>query len=297
MIQRLLRIGVSLLLIGLLIWRIDHEALWQLLRQAQPAWLLAAGVFLTGQIIISAWRWRYTAKQLGLPLRWRIAVSEYYLAVLLNQVLPGGIIGDAHRAWRHSGTLTRRSPAFQAVMIERFSGQLGMVMLAAGTWWLMPINPFRAGEVGYLLIGFGLLAGAIGIVLWILQRQAQIADWLAALRIALLNPPVFLTQFSASLLAAIACVAGFACCVIALDTQASSELTSWLPLIPWVLFTMLIPITVAGWGLRESAAGLLWALIALPATEGVAAAVLFGLISLLSSLPGVIVMLRRGSPI
>ena len=181
-------------------------------------------------------------------------------------------------------------------MIERFSGQLAMVMLAAGTWWLLPGNPFPAGWLGHLLIGAGLLIGAIGIALWILQRQAQVADWLAALRIALLNPPVFVTQFSASLLAAIACVAGFACCVIALNTQASSALTTWLPLIPWVLFTMLIPITVAGWGLRESAAGLLWAFIALPATEGVAAAVLFGLISLLSSLPGVIVMLRRGNP-
>jgi hypothetical protein len=60
-----------------------------------------------------------------------------------------------------------------------------------------------------------------------------------------------------------------------------------------VLFTMVIPLSIAGWGLRESAAALLWPLAGLPAAEGVTAAILYGGLSLVASLPGVIALLRR----
>lgn len=295
--RRLLRLLISLLLIALVIWQLDETALWQQLRHAQPLWLLAAAGLLTLQILISAWRWRYTAAQLGMTLTGSTAIREYYLAVLVNQVLPGGVIGDAQRAWRHSGQLARRSPAFQAVIIERFSGQIAMVALALGAWWLMPVIPLPTGTFGASLGGIAVLAAVFGIFIWILHRQARLADWLQALQAALLNPPVFAVQLLASLLAAIACVAAYACCVMALGTSSSDSLTVWLPLIPLVLFTMLIPITVAGWGLREGAAGMLWVLVALPVAEGVAAAMLFGGVALFSSLPGVFVILRRGNPI
>ena len=66
----------------------------------------------------------------------------------------------------------------------------------------------------------------------------------------------------------------------------------FLPLVAPVLMTMLIPVTVAGWGLRESAAALLWSAVGLSAVDGVTVSVAYGLIVLLGSLPGVIVLVR-----
>lgn len=286
---RLLRFLISLLLIGLIVWQLDHITLLQRLQNAKAEWLVAAGALLTLQILISAWRWRYTAAQLGMALTATTAVREYYLAILINQVLPGGVLGDAHRAWRHSNTLTRRSPAFQAVVIERLSGQIAMILLALLS---LPI-----GSLGTTLAISLLITAALLFVFWLLRHQAQVANWLQALRIALLNPPVLLVQLTASLLAAIACVAAFACCVMAINPQAASSLADWLPLIPLVLFTMLIPITVAGWGLREGAAAALWAWATLSSADGVAAAFFYGLIALLTALPGLVVIWRRGSPV
>jgi len=53
-----------------------------------------------------------------------------------------------------------------------------------------------------------------------------------------------------------------------------------------LLLSMVIPLTVAGWGIRESAAAILWPLAGLPAEQGVALSVGYGALVFVSSLPG-----------
>ena len=53
-----------------------------------------------------------------------------------------------------------------------------------------------------------------------------------------------------------------------------------------LLLSMVIPLTVAGWGIREGAAALLWPMAGLPAEQGVALSVGYGALVLVSSLPG-----------
>ena len=58
-------------------------------------------------------------------------------------------------------------------------------------------------------------------------------------------------------------------------------------LVPVVLFSMPIPITIAGWGVREASAAAIWGLAELPAVDGVAISVTYGIIVLISALPGI----------
>lgn len=70
-----------------------------------------------------------------------------------------------------------------------------------------------------------------------------------------------------------------------------------LPLVAPVLLAMLLPVTLAGWGAREGAAALAWSSVGLPASEGVAASVAYGLLVLVSTLPGALLLpslLHRG---
>ena len=55
---------------------------------------------------------------------------------------------------------------------------------------------------------------------------------------------------------------------------------------PVVLLAMLLPISVAGWGVRETAAAGVWVALGWPAAEGVAVSVAYGALCLLASLPG-----------
>ena len=66
--------------------------------------------------------------------------------------------------------------------------------------------------------------------------------------------------------------------------MALFEIVAFVPL---VLFSMTIPITIAGWGIREASAAAIWGLAELPAADGVAISVTYGVIVLTSTLPGI----------
>lgn len=286
---RLIRLIISIGLIIGVMSQVGGEVIDRL-RAVDWRWLLLALPLTIAQVAMSAARWRYTAQRLGVTIPRGQALSEYYLATLVNQVLPGGMVGDAQRAWRHSNQMPQRSPAFQAVVIERFSGQMAMALLALLAWALAPWPGALALGVTAPVIS----ASAAGLLLvaaagWLLHRQAP--SWWQALQQALLAPKALGVQSIASLSVALSIIAVYACCVLA-GTPTGSPLL-WLALIPVVLFTMVIPLSIAGWGLRESAAALLWPLAGLPAAEGVSAAILYGGVSLVASLPGVITLLRR----
>ena len=116
-----------------------REAL-RLLRSADPRWLAAAVAALTLQTVLSALRWRLTASRLGIRVDVRTAVREYYLSQILNQSLPGGMMGDAARAVRSRGQ-AGLARAGQAVVLERLMGQIVMFLFLAGAFlatWAVP---------------------------------------------------------------------------------------------------------------------------------------------------------------
>ena len=100
-------------------------------------WLLVAVTLKVPMHVISAARWTFTCQRLGVHLRMRCAVSDYYLASLPNMLLPGGIAGDMVRTWRQArgashGPSRLRGP-IHGVLNERGAGQLGLlVVLGAG---------------------------------------------------------------------------------------------------------------------------------------------------------------------
>ncbi|MEX0870777.1 MAG: lysylphosphatidylglycerol synthase domain-containing protein, partial [Aquisalimonadaceae bacterium] len=86
---------ISLGLLALMAVLLDAGEVIELLLNADPTWLLFALAITVLQVLLSAWRWRFTAGRLGLTLPFPAAVREYYLATFINQVLPGGVLGDA----------------------------------------------------------------------------------------------------------------------------------------------------------------------------------------------------------
>ena len=69
-----------------------------------------------------------------------------------------------------------------------------------------------------------------------------------------------------------------------------TSLSVLVPLVAPVLLTMLLPVTIAGWGVREGAAAVLWNVTGLAAVDGVAISVAYGILVLLSTLPGGLVL-------
>lgn len=299
-IMRVVQVGVALGLLGVL-WRaFDGPEAARSLATADPAWLAAAFVALTAQTVFSALRWRLTASQFGIHFGTGYALKEYYLAQVVNQALPGGMVGDAGRAVRareQAGLLA----SGQAVAFERLAGQIAMflalvvgftatIVVPGGFSWPRSLaGPVALVVLAGVALPFVLraarrLPGAAG-------RSAQ-AIW-RSIHKALIAPPVLPGQAFLSIATAACTLAAFAFCAEAIGVGLG--LSAILAMVPLILFTMLIPVSVSGWGLREGAAAALFPVIGASAAAGLAASVAFGLVFITAVLPGLLPLLQRGA--
>jgi len=290
-------VGLALL-VGLAAW-LEPASILAQVQRLSPGWALLALALTLPPLFLSAWRWRLTARLLGLPLGFRRALREYYLALFLNQVLPGGVAGDAARAWRHSHASGRRGGAWRAVIIERASGQLAMVLLTLGVLAASPLwHELLAGAARGVAASGWLPAGVAAVLLlvpvgWQLARRPPVA--LAGLggdlRRSLLAASVWPKQLAGSLLVVASYALVFVCAARAIGVEL--PIAALLALVPPVLLAMLIPLSLAGWGVREGAAALVWGLAGLPPAQGVAVSMAYGVVVLVASLPGGLVLLHR----
>lgn len=307
-----LRAAVSLgLLAGLAVW-LDAGAVASRLASLRPEWVLAALAVSVVQVAVLAWRWSFTARRLAVDLPWSVAWREYYLSIFLNQVLPGGVLGDVARAWRQARSQVRiqapGGPAVRAVVFERLSAQIVMTTVAGVSVLFLPIG--AAPGPRPVLIGAGLAAGALVVALaaWTRcrpsggpaeeNRQATLGGLgriLAEVGAAHLAPGAFAAQLVSAAVVVATYLTTFVLAARAVEVE--TPLPVLLPLVAPVLMSMLIPVTVAGWGLREGAAAVLWGVAGLTAADGVAVSVAYGLLVLAGSMPGAVFLaagLRRG---
>lgn len=302
------RLAVSVGVLAALAAFLEPDRILSRLGEARPSWVVLALGISVLQVAASAWRWRFTVRRLGIGLPFREALREYYLATFLNQVLPGGVAGDVSRAWRHTRVRgvagDRKGTAVRGVVLERASGQLVMTAAAGASILALPL-PAPAAPV---VLAGGVAAGAVLAVAIVvalrrrgggsvLPRTAR-RSW-REFRTALLGREAITAQLVSSGVVVASCIAMYLTVARAIGVEEPFPVL--LPLVAPILVAMLVPFSVAGWGVREGAAAALWATAGLPAAEGVAVSVTYGVLVLVSSLPGGLVLarglvVRRRSP-
>jgi uncharacterized membrane protein YbhN (UPF0104 family) len=272
---------------------VDAQDALTRLMAADLGWMAAAAAALTMQTAVSALRWRLTARRLGMRLNFGHALSEYYLAQAANQILPGGVVGDVGRAVRASGTVGA-GRAGASVVLERLAGQCGLGVLGLAMLGLSLAVPMGVAWTPWsaaLAAGLGILPLALLAVPALMERLSVGRRLARMARRALLAPAVRLRQGGLSLASAGLNVAAFAFCARATGTEAA--LPALAAMAPLVLAAMLVPISVAGWGVREGAAAALWPMLGAVPAAGAAAGAAFGLAFLVASLGGVVIAVVR----
>lgn len=284
-----LRLAITLLSLALVFRILGAEDILARLGRIAPQWGLAAVAALSAQIVLSALRWHLTAAALGLALNRSRAVTEYYLSVLGNSLLPGGVLGDVARIarLRHEAGLRR---AMETVVVERMAGQLGLaIAAAAGLWlWFGP-PPATPGIAAGLVLGLSVTALAARR----LPRDGALAKLARLFRTAWFAGGIWRRQLTLSLAIVTCNLVGYWAAAQAVGlTLGPAEALFVLPI---TLTAMLLPVTINGWGLREGVAAALWPLVGASPAQAVAASVVFGAAALLAALPGLAGLLQRGA--
>lgn len=236
----------------------------------------------------AAWRWRLVSAGLGVPLGPGSAFASYYRSQFLNSVLPGGVMGDVHRAFAHGIEEARIPDASRAVVSERAAGQAVQLVLAAVVLAGLGVTAYSSAVDGVLL---ALLVGcaAVGLVLALSRRVRRlVARELSRARAAFAPRCTVVRVVVASALVVSCHVATFVVACFAVGIEASPERVVAVSIV--VVLAASLPLAVGGWGPREGAAAWAFGVVGLGAADGIAASTAYGVLAMIALTPGAVVI-------
>jgi len=269
----------------------------------RPVAVAAAGLLLVVVIGLGAVRWRLVAACLGVPLPLATTIRLSFEGLFFSQALPSTVGGDAVRAFRAARLGLPVRDVVHGVILDRLIGLIGLLVLVAiGFAGLAARIPdFKgAGLAGLMIIGIG---GAVA-----LFGLGALPDRLRRLRLVAMGAAlseaawqVLTTPFTAGATLLVSVVIHVLTVVsvalLAAGLNAPIGLVDCFLVVPAALLVAAVPISIAGWGVRESAMMGGFALLGVgDGADALALSVLFGGMLIVTSLPGGLLWLIVGTP-
>ena len=285
------RLLVAAATLAAVVWRLGTGPFVDGVRAVDGRALLAAAAIGLLTTVCCAWRWTTVARGLGIRLSLPVAVAAYYRSVFLNLTLPGGVVGDVHRGVSHGRGVHDVGRALRIVAWERTAGQVVQVALTIAVLLVLP-SPVRS----FMPLAVAALAATVlGAVVVDRararggrSRSARVRNAVVAdLRAGLLHRKAVPAVVFASAVVVLGHAATFL--VAARTAGVTAPLSDLLPLALLAMLAMVLP-SVAGWGPREGATAWVFGAAGLGAELGAATAVAYGVMVLVASLPGALVL-------
>ena len=288
--------------IFILIFRSIHiNQLWVTLKQAGLGLLLVALLMQFGSTSLSAYRWQIIMHNLsfGQPLSfyWR----SYFKASFFNQGLPTSIGGDALKVLDVAGQGFRKRDALYGIMLDRITGLAALMWLNLAAYLINPnLLPSPIYHLTLLLVvgslvGF-MIASSLRHLPWLnaYSRLRIVITLSERLHQAFLNNRILL--IGSSLLIPILAMLSIFMTGSALGLRYN--LVTYFIIVPPAILLTIIPISMAGWGIREGTLVALFSLIGADKATILAMSILYGLMQIIVSLPGFIIYLsgRKNLP-
>jgi len=283
----------------------DFEAASRRFLDLSPAMIPLIFGAIAMQYAVCALRWRSVLASLGQGMRFLTALRLFYVGSFFNQVLPASVGGDAVRTWLAYREGMPLREAINGVMLERVATVTGLVLLVGA---VLPVflPRFGAAQGGWMapaVIGLlVVLAAGTAIVARLDRVPERFRRWRVVRGLAYLAADTRRLFFSPgpafrALAWSAAGHANLALCVYFISRGLGIEIgvidcfALFLP----VLLISTMPISIAGWGVREGGLVYAFGLIGVPAEASLVVSLLFGLFMLASALPAGLVWLASGS--
>ncbi|RME99324.1 MAG: UPF0104 family protein [Chloroflexi bacterium] len=281
----ILKIVVSIGLLAFIFSNLDLKLLLNVIRQANPWWLLAALCTVLLGVFWRSLRWHILLNAIGVRVPVLELTAIYFIGFLFNNLLPSGLGGDAIRMMELNRHSEHASDAVTSVLVDRMIGLYGLQTLAIVAllldWGSVPVVVayvtvlFFAGglTIGFLLINRPLyrwLREHIGLFRWAtdikfvgslfnsFQSYPLPAIGRAYLVSLVFNVGLILTNL-----------------FIGLALGAGAKLTHYAVFIPITSMVLLIPISFAGLGVREETYRQLFGQVGVPAEVAVSMSLLY----------------------
>jgi len=295
-----------------LLLRVDRAALLGALADAKSAPLLLAFVLCVAVIAVAAWRWLRLLGLFGIRGSMGPLFSIVWIGQFFSMFLPGPLGDDASRMVYISRLAPGRvGEACLSVLIDRCLGLCSVFVLclfAVPLQWQLLAGNRQTFWLGALVLAGGLAVTLIGALFLALGKSASEAGLVCLLPAGKLrqeilrvwnlgagNKALFVQVFCAAI------VVQLLNCVIfwlaGLAVGVHLPLLAWVNFVPVILAANMLPITIAGLGVREYLVVLFLGVAnGVPETVAVAASLLvFASMVFVSAIGGLVFVWYRGS--
>ena len=241
------------------------------------------------QYILSAWRWYFIALNTNTKINYKDALKFYYISGFLNNILPSGIMGDIYRTMNikvNNENTTNFLKSFQSVIFERLSGQITLVVT-----FIVSLGIFFLVNQKYEAFGYVLLLITISLVvikIFFLSKQKN--KYIISFK-KIFSGRCFYKHFFLSLIIVLTYITTYIICAFSLSLDI--DIVSFFVFAPIILFSMTLPVSIGGWGIRETTALIISFLLGLSISSSVTVAIVYGITNFLCSLPGIYFLVNR----
>ncbi len=250
-------------------------------------WLALAVAATLLQLLVGVLRWREVSDACRAPLALGQAIRFNLIGTFFNQTLPSSIGGDAVRLWLVARDGAGWRAATYSIFVDRAIGLIALaIIIVASLPWSYELIGDPNGRAALALVDFAALAAGLGFLVlgalpwpWLkhwwathhLHACAVIADRILFSRDR--GPKVAILSLFVHVL-----TVTIAWCVVQ-SIAAPVSFGQTFQLIPPVMLITMLPISIAGWGVREATMGLAFGYAGLMTNEGVNISLLFGAVS------------------
>ena len=284
-----IKILISAALLYLALRKVDLADLASRINIASLGWIGMAIAVTFLQIFVGVLRWREISAECGAPLATRQAMRFNLIGTFFNQTLPSSIGGDAVRLWLVARGGAGWRAATYSIFIDRAIGLIALaVIIVTSLPWSLRLITDPQGRSALLFVDFAALAGGAGFLIlgrlhwpWLkrwwgthhVHACAVIANRLIFSLVR--GPKVAVLSLLVHVLAVV-----IAWCVVQ-SIAAPVMFSQIFQLIPPIMLITMLPISIAGWGVREATMGLAFGYAGLMTNEGINVSLLFGAVSFL----------------
>jgi len=291
-----------------ILWKIDLGETGHVLAHARVGWWLASLGIMVASVWPMAWRWQRLLEARGVRESIGRLVRTYFVGYAAGQVLPTSLGGDASRIYetvrRHPG---ETGAAAGTVLLERALGGVATLVLAA-IGFALAVGRYDVG--GYLWVELAFVVGAavLGVLLFStrlhpflqltrpLLRRLRVDRPLREVYIALHafrgDAPLLVAMFALTLGVQAVRVLAIWAAGKAVGVDLSPR--PYYVMGPLLFLVMLVPFTVNGLAVRESFFVSFLGALDVNADRAFATGLLFFVVTVGLSLPGVAIVLREG---
>ena len=296
------RILVSLALLYLSLRGINFAAIQERLNQISPGWMALSVLATLVQVFFGALRWREISERCHSPLTDLQAFRINMIGTFFNQTLPSAIGGDAMRLWLVNRTGAGWRAATYSVLVDRAIGLIALaIIVVASLPWSYNLIGDTHGRLALVLVDAAAISAGLGFLLLGRLPWPWLRTWWATHHIhacSVIANRVIFDRRAGPKIAVLSLLVHDLTVVIAWCAAraiaAPAEFGQVFLLIPPIMLITMLPISIAGWGVREATMMVAFGYAGLAQTDGTVVSLLFGAASfIVGAIGGLIWILSR----